>query len=193
MDAALTRQIHDLFGVTRNDMELIGSRFAPMQLHKNDYLVKAGQTCHYLSFVQTGLLRVYVTVGSKEVTQWIGTPGYFLTDLSAFLFRVPARWNIQALADSELLNISYDDYRSLGRELPRWHEIEKGFIAKCFIQLEDRVFQHLHMSAEERYQQLLAGQPELFNQVPLQYLASMLGMTPETLSRLRKKSPGPIF
>ena len=190
MNEALSGQINTLFGVTRNELDLIGNRFKPMRLLKNEFLLKAAQCSNHLCFIQSGLLRLYVTVETREVTQWIGTPGHFLTDLSAFLFRVPARWNIQALTDTELFCISFDEYRNLGKELPRWHEIEKGFIARCFIQLEDRVFQHLHMSAEERYRQLFASNPELFNQVSLQYLASMLGMTPETLSRLRKKSSG---
>jgi hypothetical protein len=72
-------------------------------------------------------------------------------------------------------------------KLPKWNELDKIFITKCFTILEERIFSHLYMTAEERFHQLFKQHPELFNQVPLQYLASMLGMTPETLSRLRKK------
>jgi len=114
-------------------------------------------------------------IEDKEVTQWISTKGYFLTDLASFTFNTPARWNIQALTDCELYTIERQEYESLGDTIPEWHRLEKLFIAKCFIILE------------ERYHKLFQLQPDLFNQVPLQYLASMLGMTPETLSRLRKK------
>lgn len=65
--------------------------------------------------------------------------------------------------------------------------MEKQFIAGCFVQLEDRVFSHLSLSAEERYDKLFENNKEIFNQVPLQYLASMLGMSPETFSRIRNK------
>jgi CRP-like cAMP-binding protein len=65
--------------------------------------------------------------------------------------------------------------------------LEKLFIARCFIMLEDRIFTHLSMTAEERYNFFFENNKELFNQVPLQYIASMLGMTPETFSRIRKK------
>jgi hypothetical protein len=71
--------------------------------------------------------------------------------------------------------------------VPAWPEIEKQFIAGCFITLEDRVFNHLSLSAEERYDQLFAFNQDLFRHVPQQYLASMLGMTPETFSRIRAK------
>ena len=75
--------------------------------------------------------------------------------------------------------------------VPKWVELEKMFITKCFSILEDRILQHLSLSAEERYNQLFEFNKELFNVVPLQYLASMLGMAPETLSRIRKKSMVP--
>jgi hypothetical protein len=84
--------------------------------------------------------------------------------------------------------IDSKDYQRIGQVVPGWSELEKLFIAKCFTVLEDRVVQHLSLSAEERYVRLFNFNKELFNQVPLQYLASMLGMTPETLSRLRKKA-----
>ena len=71
--------------------------------------------------------------------------------------------------------------------MPSWPMLEKQFIAKCFLVLEDRVFSFLSLSSEERYTLLFESRKELFNQVPLNYIASMLGMTPETLSRIRKK------
>ncbi|RDC62767.1 Crp/Fnr family transcriptional regulator [Adhaeribacter pallidiroseus] len=111
-----------------------------------------------------------------------------MVDLASFIFNQPARWNIQALTDCVLYVIETTDYQNIGRIIPHWTELEKLFIAKCFIVLEDRVLQHLSLSAEERYEQLFNFNKELFNQVPLQYLASMLGMTPETFSRIRKKT-----
>jgi len=134
------------------------------------------------------LLRIYVKDQNKEVTQWISTAGYFVTDLSSLVFQNPARWTIQALSDVELYTISRNDYNCIGKLIPDWHQLEKLFIAKCFTMLEDRIFSHLSMSAEERYAFFFEHNKELFNQVPLQYIASMLGMTPETFSRIRKKT-----
>jgi CRP-like cAMP-binding protein len=71
--------------------------------------------------------------------------------------------------------------------VPKWNEFERLFIGKYFVIMESRVFDLISKPAEERYQQLFDQNRELFNQVPLQYLASMLGMTPETFSRIRKK------
>ena len=110
-----------------------------------------------------------------------------MVDLSSFMFSLPARWNIQALTECEIYIIDSKDYRRIGQIISSWTELEKLFIAKCFTVLEDRIVTHLSMTAEERYAQLFNINKDLFNQVPLQYLASMLGMTPETLSRLRKK------
>lgn len=182
--------IKNFFDVNEELLGEIASRFVPQPVKKGDYLLKQGRQCRRLSFIKSGLIRIYTTIEDKEVTQWISTQGYFVTDLASFTFQTPARWNIQALTDCELYTIEKDDYNNLGNVLPEWHKLEKLFIAKCFIILEERVNSHLFMTAEERYNKLYELQPDLFNQVPLQYLASMLGMTPETLSRLRKKQLG---
>ncbi|MGS0527187.1 Crp/Fnr family transcriptional regulator [Zobellia nedashkovskayae] len=105
----------------------------------------------------------------------------------SFSFKQRARWNIQALTDCELYTINKENYALLNSVVPNWAEMEKQFIAGCFVQLEERVFSHLSLSAEERYNQLFENNKALFNQVPLQYLASMLGMSPETFSRIRNK------
>jgi CRP-like cAMP-binding protein len=183
----LENYIHHYFSISIDDCKTIAGLFKSEQLAKGDFYLKTERQCNRLSFIRDGLMRIYVNLPDTEVTQWIGTPGYFITDLSAFLFRNPARWNIQALTDVSLFTISYDDYISIGKILPKWNELEKLFIGKCFVVLENRVFDHLSLSAEERYKRLFEQNRELFNQVPLQYLASMLGMTPETFSRIRRK------
>jgi len=103
------------------------------------------------------------------------------------VFENPARWTIQALVDTDIFTISRKDYNRIGTLIPKWHHLEKLFIVKCFSMMEDRIFSHLSMTAEERYNFFFENNRELFNQVPLQYIASMLGMTPETFSRIRKK------
>lgn len=184
----LEKYIQTYFGVNQNDLSTISAYFKPLTLKKGDFFLKTGRYSDRLGFVQTGIIREFVVMDEKEVTKWISTKGYFVVDLSSFLFQNPGRWNIQALTDCELHVIDQKDYQKIGQVVPRWAELEKLFIAKCFTVLEDRILQHLSMSAEERYRQLFQFNGELFNQVPLQYLASMLGMTPETLSRLRKKA-----
>ena len=186
----LEKYIQTYFGASKDDLTKISSFFTPVTLKKGDYFLKTGRHSDRLGFVQTGIIREFVFVDDKEVTKWISTKGYFVVDLSSFVFQQTARWNIQALTDCELYVININDYQKIGQVIPRWTELEKLFIAKCFTVLEDRVLQHLSMTAEERYNQLFNFNKELFNQVPLQYLASMLGMTPETLSRLRKKAAG---
>ncbi len=184
----LEKYIQTYFGIDPNDLAKISLYFKPITIRKGDYFLKTGQYANRLGFVQAGILREFVTINGKEVTKWIATKGYFVVDLSSFIFKQSARWNIQALTDCEIYVIESKDYQIIGQVIPRWPELEKLFIAKCFTVIEDRVLQHISMTAEERYNQLFNFNKELFNQVPLQYLASMLGITPETLSRLRKKS-----
>lgn len=185
----LEQYISSYFGIVRaDDLSLIASHFKEEQLSKGDFYLKTGQACEKLSFIQSGYLRIYHQTLDKEVTQWISTQGYFVTDLASLVFDSPARWTIQALSDAKLFTINKLEYNNLGNILPEWHQLEKLFLAKCFTILEDRVFSHLSMDSEERYTRFFEQNKDLFNQVPLQYIASMLGMTPETFSRIRKKS-----
>lgn len=184
----LEKYIQTYFDVNKDEVTRISSFFKSMTLKKGDFFLKTSKYSERLGFVQTGIMREFVVINDKEVTKWISTKGYFVVDLSSFIFHQSARWNIQALTDCELYVLDKKDYQKIGQVVPTWMELEKLFIAKCFIVLEDRVLQHLSMTAEERYYQLFNFNKELFNLVPLQYLASMLGMTPETLSRIRKNA-----
>lgn len=184
----LEKYIQTYFPVATSDLGAISSFFKPLEVKKGEYFLKSGKYADKLGFVESGFMREYVRIEDREVTKWISSKGYFTVDLSSFLFQQTARWNIQALSDCQLHIIDKKEYQKLGSIIPQWAELEKLFIAKCFTVLEDRILTHLSMTAEERYLQLFQFNKELFNQIPLQYLASMLGMTPETLSRLRKKA-----
>lgn len=181
--------IESYLGIGGKDLSPVADLFRQVNLKKGEYLLKIGQYTTELCFVKEGLLRqfAYNESGSKEITQWIATQDSFTTDLSSFVFRTPSRWNIQALTNCQLYTISKEKYDSISEIVPNWAELDRLFMAKCFTTLENRIFKQLSMSAEEKYQDLLTQNPELFREVPLQYLASMLGMTPETLSRVRRR------
>lgn len=184
----LELNIKSNFGIIDDEqLSVISSWFQLETIKKGDYFLKKTRKCERLSFIQSGFLRIYSNTEHKEITQWISTKGYFVTDLSSFIFGQPARWSIQALTDVEILTIKKDEYDKIKTVVPQWAELEKMFIVHCFTTLENRIFSHLSMSAEERYHFFFENNKELFNQVPLQYIASMLGMTPETFSRIRKK------
>jgi CRP/FNR family transcriptional regulator, anaerobic regulatory protein len=186
---SLEKYISSYFGVMQQqDIDLVVSFFKNTSLKKGEFHTKTGGYCDKLCFIQKGLIRIYTAKGNADITQWISTQGYFVTDLESFIFETPARWNIQAFTDCTLYTINRSDYNKLGTLLPQWNQLEKLFIARCFVTLENRVFDHLSMTAEERYQRFFQENKELFTQVPLQYIASMLGMKPETLSRVRKKA-----
>lgn len=184
---ALENYIRSFITLKSGELEVIQAHLVPAAISKGEYFSKRGRVCDKLIFIVSGYLRVFVETEDREVTQWISCPGGFVTDLSSFIFQTPGRWNMQALTDCELLEISREEYDQLCKSLPAWKDLDRLFIVKCFAFMEERIFSHLHMSSEERFNQLMKTQPELFNLVPLQYLASMLGMTPETLSRLRKR------
>ncbi len=168
----LEETIKSYFGVIQqDDLKRISSLFNLSTIQKGDFFLKTGRKCDKLSFIKSGYLRIYSITEDKEVTQWISTQGYFVTDLSSLLFGNPARWTIQALTDSVLYIINREDYNKIGNLVPQWHELEKLFIGKCFSILEDRIFSHLSMTAEERYEYFYKNNRDLFNQVPSQYIA----------------------
>lgn len=183
----LERYLQTYFDFDQNDLVTVASFFKPEILKKGDYYLKTGKPCNKLSFIRSGMIRVFAELEDREVTQWICTQGYFVTELSSLVFGKPSRWNMQALSDVELYTIDKRDYDRIGEYLPKWPVTEKLFIAHCFTTLEDRVFSFLSMTAEQRYNMLFEMNRDIFNQVPLQYIASMLGMTPETVSRIRRK------
>jgi CRP-like cAMP-binding protein len=184
----ISEQIAAYFEVPSSLAEAFNEAFSEEVLTPGDYHTECSKNKSKISFVLEGYLRVFRQSKDKEVSQWISSPGEFCCDLNAVFFQQVTRWNIQALSNCRVLSISSSAYQDFKLQYPEWEAYEKAFFAKCFVAIEERVFSLLSLGAEERYNYLQNERQDLVQNVPQQYLASMLGMSAETYSRMRKKS-----
>jgi CRP-like cAMP-binding protein len=169
-------------------LEKILTVFETVEIKKGDFFLQSGTVCKKMAFIVTGYLRMYDTVDGKEITLWIGSSGKFITSISSYVFLTNSLWNIQALTDCKLHVITKEKHLHLAETEPKWLEFDNLLLARSFALLEQGAFAHLHSTAQERYDELMKNEPELFLNVPHQHIASMLGIAPESLSRLRKNS-----
>ena len=172
--------------IEKNSMDNILSAFEPLEIPKGAFLLKSGKICRQMAFIESGYLRMYDIVDGKEITLWIGSEGKFITSVSSFIFETSNNWNIQAITDCKVYLINRENHIKLSRTETKWLEFDNILLANSFALLEKSMFSQLHTTAKQRYNLLLSEEPHLFKNVPLQYIASMLGITPESLSRLRK-------
>lgn len=186
--SSLKKCISEQVRISEEVLEDIVTRFKFQSIEAGEFFIEPGRVCRKMAFIHSGVLRVYNFAEDKEITLWIGGENRFITDLSSFINQEPARWFIEAVEPSKLLTISREDHYRLTDKYHEWIEFDNRLLTSAYTIIEQRMFSHLYMSAEERFQMLFETAPELFNRVPLKQIASMLAMTPETLSRLRAKS-----
>lgn len=154
---------------------------------KNEYLVTEGQRCRHIYFLEQGALRGFYNLDGKEITHWFAFEKDFVTSFHSFSTQQPAVENIQLLEGSILWAISKDRLTGL---LNQYHDIERLLriaYEKYYIRLEDRYVNAQFKTATERYQTLLLQTPHIIERVPLGYIASYLGISQETLSRIRSR------
>lgn len=163
------------------------SKLVQVDFKKNDIILKAGQTENYLSFVEHGLLRFYVEKEDREITFDFAFAGNFTSGYSSFLTRDPSPFFIQALTDTSLWRIAYEDLQGIYKDSEKAQMIGRLAAEQLFIRKAKRELSFLIQSAAERYMHLLQEQPEMVQEIPLKYLASYIGITPQALSRIRKR------
>ena len=154
---------------------------------KNDYLIKKGRICNYLYFLEEGALRGFYHLNDREITNWFGFENTFVTSFHSYTTGTPALEYIQLMENSRLWAISKKDLTLLFDE---FHEVERMvriIYEKYYMQLEERYVNLQFKTANELYADLMEKSPQMLNRVPLGYISSYLGITQETLSRVRKQ------
>jgi len=188
MRQASLEQVLSAYGaLSSTEIEQALELFELKRYQKDDILIKAGQTCDWIGFVQSGIIRnYYISSKDEEVTYCLTFPGKFITAYSSFIDATPSFENIHALGDTELLIIKKRAFEALSRSSMVWMQFALHFAQQSYVLMENRLLLLQMESAEKRYADMLAKQPEYLQEVPLKHLASYLGISQRHLSRLRK-------
>lgn len=162
--------------------------FVPHHIGKHDCFVKQGDPCRAVAFIQTGVFRSFNrSDDGTENTFCFRFPNNLLAPYSAFITGDPSMETMQAITDAEVLVIQKKDMERLMTGHPNWTLFLKHNAEHEYLELEKRFFQLQKDSAKQRYLSLMENHPEFIQQIPLQYLASYLGVTQRHLSRIRKE------
>lgn len=172
-------------GVPAAEVAQITAAFAFKKIPKGEFFAEEGKTSKHLAFVTKGLFQYFYSKDGKEITTYVSGDNAFLASLASFYKQQPCKENIRALADSDLLTIHYKDLEKLKKESEAFRSFYIKALEDLAVAMDETRTNLIILTAEERYDLLMKEEPELLHQIPLQYLASILGVTPRHLSRIR--------
>ncbi len=172
-------------GVPVSEISPIAEAFKFKKISKGDFFAEEGKTSKYLAFISKGLFQYFYLKDGKEITTYVSGENTFLASLSSFYKQQPGKEFVRALVDSEVWQIHYDDLKKLKKESDAFKAFYIEAIEQVLAGIDESRSKLIIMTAEERYASLMKEEPALLQQIPLQYLASILGVTPRHLSRIR--------
>lgn len=180
--------VKEHISITEEEFEFCKTLFIPKKLRKRQFLLQEGDICRYTAFVEKGMLRTFTVddKGNEPILQF-SMEGWWVTDLYSYLTDEPSRYNIEALEDCELLLISKPSWNILLEKVPAFERYFRILIQNNLIATQRRLIGSMTETAEEQYTKLIASFPTCLQRVPQHMIASFLGITPETLSRIRSQ------
>lgn len=186
MDESLKIFLSSLAPFNEEELLEAGQYFQPACIAKDNYFLKAGHYSNQIAFVKSGLLRSYFVQNNKETTTFFVQPGSIAVDLHSFLQQIPSNESYHALEDTEILSINRKSLYFLYQEDWKWQQVGRVLMETYFVAAEERNLRLQSLSAQQLYENFVKQHPEVLRSAPLSYIASYLGMTRETLSRIRR-------
>ncbi len=184
----LRKYFSDRMPISDEDLNYFCSKYRLKRTKRNQVLLNAGEVNPYMYFVNTGCLRVYMLDQSgREATRFLVTENRFGTAFPSFILQEPSMAYIQSLEPSELLYINFTDFRELTDNFPEWQRVYLRNIEMDYIASIKRIESLITMSAKDRYNLLLENDPGMIQKLPSKIIADYLGISQETLSRLKSK------
>lgn len=182
------KNIEEKVKISDQEFAQLDQFFKAQWVKKKKDLLRIGEVCKQIAFVNKGILRSYSIddKGNEHVIQF-ALENYWIADLYSFLSQSPATLNIEALEDSQVFLISTQDLDRIYLSIPLMERFFRKLMERAYVAALQRVNSNLSQNAEERYLDLIQSHPSIIQRVPLVHIASYLGITPESLSRIRKK------
>lgn len=188
MHLSLQKQITAIASFSENEIETIASCFEYEKFNAKDYLSEMGKISNTIFFILNGLARVYYLKDGKEITTYLSSDEGFIASYSSFINQTQSFENIQCIEDCEVLSITFEKMQFLYKEIPNWERVGRILAEQNYLCIADRVLKLQMIPAKEKYQTFLASAPaKIIQRTPLIYIASFLGITPESLSRIRQE------
>ncbi len=182
------RKIKEKIDLTEQQEEYLLSVIRTKKYSKNDYFLKPSQICSIIGYIDKGLVRIFnINPLGIETTNWLVTDNELVTEILSFISQEPTQEYIQCIEETTIVYISYQDLQDLYKIIPQMHIYIKLINEDLLVDVKKYILSNIHLSAEEKYEQLFQVRPKLIQKAPLKYIASFLGMTDSTLSRVRRK------
>lgn len=172
-------------GFTLEEAEQISSNFILKSFQKGDFFVEEGKTSKYLGFIEKGFFQYFINLDGEEKTTYSIGVNNLIASLVSFLKQVPSRENIRAVVNSSIWMITKDNFQKLQQSIPSFKDYYIGVLEWQVCCIEESRVDGIMLSAGERYEKMMYKEPKLIQQIPLQYLASIIGVSPRHLSRIR--------
>lgn len=184
---SIIRNISRHVQLSDRELSLFTSILKAKNLRKRQFLLQAGEVCKYETFVVKGLLRAYsVDKSGYEHVVMFAMEDWWISDLYSFLTQTPAAQHIDALEDAEVLQIEKSDLEELYLEAPAFDRFFRVMFQNAYVANQQRIIASISQTAEEKYIAFIKKYPSLEQRVPQHQVASYLGITPETISRIRR-------
>jgi CRP-like cAMP-binding protein len=187
MYEVIIQSLSALVDFTDEELFLFMQRLKPVSLKKYTFYLKEGQVCKSMVIVYKGGLRYFSRGEKGDYTIGFAFEGEWIGDYESFLLQTPSPDFIEALEDCELFTLSYADMQALYQHSQRFERFGRIIAEKLFIDVAKSKRNLMIQSAEDRYLELLATQPHIFERLPQHLIASYLGIQPQSLSRIRAK------
>jgi CRP-like cAMP-binding protein len=182
------RYIEDKIIISEPDYQFIESVSIIKKLRKRQFLLTEGDICTFNTFVCQGFLRKYsVDEKGTDHTVYFATENWWISDRKSLMEGTPSNYNIEAVEDSIVLLISKVNFELICNHIPLFKEMVNNILQRSLNAAHERINSTIQLTAEEKYLHFLKSFPQLANRTPRHMLASYLGITPETLSRVRKQ------
>lgn len=180
--------LNSVISLTPEEISEVKLSLVSKTLQRGEFLAEEDKVCDHIAYIHKGYFRFYLTQDVDEITTHLSGPGEFISSFSSFLTRQPSAESVQAVTEAEVFLLDHKKLQELYDKNHRYERIGRRIIEKYFIAKDKQVVSFIKDPAENRYKKLLAENPEFILNIPLQYIASFLGIKPETLSRIRAKA-----